>query len=114
MGLLRRGHQRQLGTTRPRHGSTTIRKAVSARKIACALAVLVLAGCGGSHNPWAVKNGMTQEEVRSRAGHPESVQRFKGESCWAYPAHKKGTSIDYLTFCFRNGRVARRLIGSHL
>ena len=68
--------------------------------------VAVLAGCGGSHKAtgvFAVKKGMTKQQVQKAAGSPYRA----GSNCWVYNASKKGTSIDAMRFCFTNGQVAR-------
>jgi len=67
--------------------------------------VAVLAGCGGSHKAsgvFAVKNGMTKQQVQKVAGTPYRA----GANCWLYHASKKGTSIDGMRFCFTNGHVS--------
>ncbi len=75
--------------------------------------VVLLAACGSSHKTtgvFAVKQGMTQAQVRSVAGSPYHV----GGGCWLYHATKNGTSIDGMRFCFRHGKVARMQTALHL
>jgi hypothetical protein len=81
-----------------------------------ALAVLVglaaaLSACGAhhSHNVFAVKLGMTKQQVRSTAGAPYRA----GRRCWQYHAKKSGTSIDGMRLCFTNGRVSVKQISVH-
>ena len=65
--------------------------------------VAVLAGCG-SKKPsgvFAVKQGMTKNQVRSLAGIPYRA----GPTCWLYHASKEGTAIDGMRFCFTNDQV---------
>ncbi len=66
--------------------------------------VVVLAGCGGSKTTrvFAVKKGMTKQQVQKLAGSPYR----SGPNCWLYHASKKGTPIDGMRFCFTHGRVS--------
>jgi hypothetical protein len=59
---------------------------------------------------FAVRKGMTKQEVRLVSGTPYRA----GASCWLYHASKPGTSIDAMRFCFTNGRVSLIQIGMHL
>jgi len=74
-------------------------------------AVVALAGCGSTkHNVFAVRVGMTQSEVRQKAGSPSRIfehrsfgafpRRVVNERCWFYSAHQKHTSLVGLDFCF--------------
>lgn len=75
--------------------------------------VAVLAGCGGSHKAtgvFAVKDGMTKQQVQKLAGSPYHA----GPNCWLYRASKKGTSIDGMRFCFTNGEVSLIQTSVHL
>ncbi len=82
--------------------------------LALALVVLVgvLAGCGGSKatGVFAVKKGMTKQQVQKLAGSPYR----SGPNCWLYHASKKGTSIDGMRFCFSNGQVSLVQTSVHL
>jgi hypothetical protein len=85
--------------------------------VAAGVVVLTIAGCGAGHSPFRVHNGMTMREVRQTAGAPTQITLRKDlgpvppgvagrETCWFYPAHKKGTSLQGLAFCFNaHGRV---------
>lgn len=69
------------------------------------IVVVLLAACGSSHKAtgvFAVKKGMSQAQVRSVAGSPDS-----GGGCWLYHATKNATSIDGMRFCFVHGKVSR-------
>jgi hypothetical protein len=81
------------------------------------VALTALTGCGGHHGVWSIKTGMKQGEVRARLGTPSSIfhARFPDgrETCWTYPARKKGTSIVARNFCFQRGRVAHIGTGNH-
>ena len=72
----------------------------------------LVAGCGGHRavGVFAVKRGMTQQDVRRVAGAPYR----KGRDCWLYHASKRGTSVDGMRFCFTNGRVSLIQIAVHL
>jgi outer membrane protein assembly factor BamE (lipoprotein component of BamABCDE complex) len=74
--------------------------------------VAVLAGCGDStaSGVFAVKKGMTKQQVQKLAGSP---YRF-GPNCWLYDASKKGTSIDGMRFCFTQGQVSLVQTSVHL
>ena len=75
--------------------------------------VALLAACGGSHKAtgvFAVKQGMSKQQVRTVAGPPYR----SGPNCWLYHASKQGTSIDGMRFCFTNGEVSRIKISMHL
>ena len=65
---------------------------------------VVLVGCGAArpNGVFAVKNGMTKQQVQKIAGTPYRA----GQNCWLYHASKKNTSIDGMRFCFTNGRVS--------
>jgi hypothetical protein len=80
--------------------------------------VTALAGCGGQHGVWSIKTGMSRDDVQARLGASGSVFHATfpegRETCWAYPARKKGTSIVARNFCFRRGRVAHIGTGNHL
>jgi len=52
---------------------------------------------------WSVTVGMSDRQVAAVAGAP--VPWLSGPRCWFYRAHKAGTSIDGLGFCFASGRV---------
>jgi hypothetical protein len=71
----------------------------------------VLSGCGAndSRDVFAVKRGMTKQQVRATAGAPDRV----GRRCWLYRAKKHGTSIDGLRVCFSDGRVSLKQISMH-
>jgi hypothetical protein len=65
-----------------------------------------LVGCGGSHKAtgvFAVKKGMTKQQVRKLAG---PTYRGSGRDCWLYRPSKKGTAIDGMRFCFSDGKVS--------
>jgi hypothetical protein len=69
--------------------------------------VVLLAACGGSQKAtgvFAVKKGMTEQQVQNLAG---PTYRGSGPNCWLYQASKKGTAVDGMRFCFRNGKVFR-------
>ena len=73
-----------------------------------------LVGCGGSHEAsgvFAVKKGMTRQQVRKLAG---PGYRGSGRDCWLYRASKKGTAIDGMRFCFRDGKVSVIQTAVHL
>jgi len=73
---------------------------------------IAVAGCG-SHRAsgvFSVKKGMTQRQVREVAGAPDT----RTPNCWLYHATKKGTSIDGMRFCFKNGRVSLVQTAIHL
>ncbi len=74
--------------------------------------VIAAAGCGGHKvsGVFSVKKGMTQQQVRKVAGAPYT----RTPSCWLYHASKKGTPIDAMRFCFKNGRVSLVQTGIHL
>ncbi|MGD0167825.1 MAG: hypothetical protein ABSC51_11175, partial [Gaiellaceae bacterium] len=74
--------------------------------------VIVAAGCGGHKvsGVFSVKKGMTQQQVRKLAGAPYA----RGSRCWLYHASKKGTPIDGMRFCFKNGRVSLVQTAVHL
>lgn len=75
--------------------------------------VAVLAGCGSSYKAsgvFAVKNGMTKQQVRSVAGTPYRP----GPACWLYHVSKPGTTIDGMRFCFTGGRVSLIQTAQHL
>jgi hypothetical protein len=68
-------------------------------------ATLLLAACGASHRTtgvFAVKNGMTKQQVQKAAGTPFRA----GPNCWLYHASKAGTNIVGMRFCFTNGRIS--------
>lgn len=80
---------------------------------AALVATLALAGCGGSHKAsgvFAVKKGMTKQQVRGVAGSPYRA----GPNCWLYRATKPGTSIDGMRFCFTNGHISLIQTSVHL
>jgi hypothetical protein len=71
--------------------------------------VLAVAGCGGSGKKatgvFAVKKGMTQEQVRKLAG---LTYAGSGPNCWLYRVIPTPSSaVDGMRFCFTNGRVSR-------
>jgi hypothetical protein len=72
----------------------------------------LLAGCGGDKTTgvFTVKKGMTKQQVHQVAGMPYRA----GPHCWLYHASKKGTPIDAMRFCFRNGEVSLIQTGVHL
>jgi len=77
-------------------------------------------GCSSnaSRGVFSVKKGMSVADVRKRAGSSPKrvlhiVYRGAPETCWVYPAQKKGASIDAIDFCFKHNRVERILIGMH-
>ena len=74
--------------------------------------VIVGAGCGGhkASGVFSVKKGMTQQQVRKVAGAPDT----RTPNCWLYHASKKGTPIDGMRFCFKNGRVSLVQTAIHL
>jgi hypothetical protein len=78
------------------------------------LLVLVgaLAGCGASKatDVFAIKNGMTKQQVQKLAGSPYRL----GRNCWLYHASKEGTTIDGMRFCFTNGHVSLIQTSAHL
>jgi outer membrane protein assembly factor BamE (lipoprotein component of BamABCDE complex) len=88
------------------------------RRVACVIAVLlapvaVLTGCAGSHKAnevFAVKTGMTKQQVLKLAGSPY----HSGPNCWLYHASKQGTTIDGMRFCFADGRVSLIQTSAHL
>ena len=73
---------------------------------------IAVAGCG-SHRAsgvFSVKKGMTQQQVRKLAGAPYTRTR----NCWFFHASQKGTPIDGMRFCFKNGRVSLVQTAIHL
>jgi hypothetical protein len=82
--------------------------------------VLALSACGGGSNktttsadPFAIKRGMTRAEISARLGEPQSVLPSGRLRCLIYPAHKKGSTTDYIVFCLNRGnRVARIYSGT--
>jgi hypothetical protein len=74
--------------------------------IALVVLSVFLVGCGGSHKAtgvFAVKKGMTRQQVRKLAG---PNYRGSGRNCWLYPASKKGMAIDGIRFCFSEATVS--------
>jgi hypothetical protein len=102
---------------------------------------IVLAGCG-SQKPVAVRNGVIvlrhgipdsslfhgvlgvhvgspSTEVQKTFGSPfrkiSDTHFGQRETCWAYHAQQRGSSLDGLDFCVNtSGQVSRILIGEHL
>jgi hypothetical protein len=64
-----------------------------------------------SGNVWAIKVGMSDQQVASIAGAP--VPWLSGPRCWNYHASRPGTSIAGRTFFFTNGYVTRILTAVH-
>jgi hypothetical protein len=76
----------------------------------------MLAGCGGgakAHDPFAIKKGMTPDQVRATAGKPYRVGGPYGRGCWFYRAEKNGTSIDGVRLCFKSGGVSLLQTAEH-
>ncbi len=77
---------------------------------AVALSVMMagVAACGGGQqpNPFAIKKGMTQPKTIATAGRPFRRGGPYGRHCSFYRASKKGTSIDGMRVCFKQGRVS--------
>jgi hypothetical protein len=72
---------------------------------------VALTACGPKHdNVFAVKRGMTKQEVRATACAPSRT----GRHCWLYHAKKHGTSIEGMRICFTDGRVSLKQISMHL
>jgi hypothetical protein len=85
--------------------------------LSSALTSLVLAtmlsGCDSSYKAtgvFAVKKGMTKQQVQQVAGTPNRA----APNCWLYDASKNGTSIDSMRFCFTSGQVSLIQTGVHL
>ena len=76
-----------------------------------ATVTVAISGCGvkNSHNVFAVKRGMTEEQVRATAGAPDRISH----RCWLYGVKKTGTSIDGLRVCFTDGRVSLTQVSLH-
>ena len=81
------------------------------------LTFLVLAAlvsvCDSGHKAtgvFAVKKGMTKQQIQQVAGTPYRA----GSNCWLYHASKKGTPIDAMRFCFTSGQVSLIQTGLHL
>jgi hypothetical protein len=75
--------------------------------------IALLAGCDGTHKAigvFAVKEGMTKQQVQKLAGPPYRA----GPNCSLYHASKKGTSVDGMRFCFMRGRVSLIQTSVHL
>jgi outer membrane protein assembly factor BamE (lipoprotein component of BamABCDE complex) len=85
-----------------------------------AFALIVLAaaltGCG-SHtvtrtvtvqdDPFAVKKGITKQQVQTVAGSPVAGSPpSPGRDCWFYAPSEQGILIHAIRFCFTNGRVS--------
>jgi len=88
-------------------------KRVHLAAISCSIAfVVVLVGCGAAKQSgvFAVKSGMTKQQVQKIAGTPYRA----GPNCRQYHASKKNTSIDGMRFCFTNGRVSQIQTAMHL
>lgn len=76
-----------------------------ARLLSGLIVLLLLAACGGSQRAgvFAVKKGMTKEQVQKLAGR---TYRSSGPDCWLYHASRHGTAIDGMRFCFTDGKVS--------
>src|SRR5262245_61825424 len=115
---------------------------VKVRWLAVAVAVAVI-GAGGAaaliwgqgaraSNPFAIRRGMSVQQVRRVAGSPDQTyvehlgeyERIRGrdlthgqvvrtEQCWFYMATKKNTSYDGAGGCFFRGRVLDVTRGVH-
>jgi outer membrane protein assembly factor BamE (lipoprotein component of BamABCDE complex) len=58
-------------------------------------------------DPFAVKRGMTKQQVRTLAGDPlVGSPPSPARDCWFYAPSKKDITIHAIRFCFTNGRVS--------
>jgi hypothetical protein len=82
-------------------------------------------------NPWAIRRGMTVQQVRNVAGSAYSTVRIRlgeyarirardltgrlvqSEQCWQYRAIKANTNIDGVGACFTRGRVLDVVVSTH-
>jgi outer membrane protein assembly factor BamE (lipoprotein component of BamABCDE complex) len=95
-----------------------VRKRLSALGLALGVLTMALTGCDGptvtptvtvalKPDPFAVKRGMTKQQVRTLAGDPlVGSPPAPGRDCWFYAPSKKDITIHAIRFCFTNGRVS--------